>query len=938
MKRLLSLAIAALLSFQAAAQDHQLTRAEILAMSTDELAELPLDQLMQAVETLGVSSVDELFALIMNKNVSSASKAEENSFTSPLSSTVITRDELRTYGVTTIEEAFRLVPGMIVAEKANGVYDVHMRGLANIPDNNVLYYTECANVLVMVDGRPVHNYATGTTTFETLPIGIEDVERIEVVRGATSALYGANAVNGVINIITEKPDNATNVAKGSVQIGNNTTVADFALRKKVNDVFALGLTGNYQMRYRPTDKFYLIPQANYYVLNNEELFANGTTLSKEQYAEALSTGKIMDISGGADLTVSQVGQLYKLNGVSDDGNYYSFIDYNNPINDLSQFWPDPKLSRRTTGVNGYMAFTPSENLRIDVQGGFNYSMYVTTPVGNDDVSLRTRKYKGGYANLDVHLYGLKLQASYIGGPIDMCLGTHAFSMSETHNVNAQAEYDFKVGPVNIVPGVSLVYAKYVDVDPHYYDYGYGPVELSGYWGYGTLGNNYAETQDIAPSLRVDFKHEGLRLVAAVRSDKTDKPDKWNTSWQFAASYQVNDNNFVRAVYGRSFRAASLVNTASDYSWVRPSGATPAQVRFVGNENAPILHIDNVEVGYRVKPTSALLIDAEAFYSRSTDYGEIKSYTSNITLNGSAMQQVLQSFMGGTLDMTKVPQIVSGAMSTVSQLRYEDMPFVVHQFGIGLNIDWIISPKVVAKLNANIQRTTIDNYYQYSQNEMITRQLMRSQAAMSDGKTGVMALIQQVSAEAAASGDPVGYMQDCLGFTPVQAAKAQYDLMDEAGKEQYLQSLLDAYNGGPAVEGVERPLGLYYALKYDIRYDRTTNNYYLATSVDEPYTTEDNYRHKAMPSVYGMVGVICKPTSQWNISAFANLLGKREYTTVFGTETLDPRCTVNLKVSYKPVDVCEFFIAAHNLFNTEEREFVYTDKIGGSYTVGVSFGL
>lgn len=146
-------------------------------MSTDELAELPLETLMQAVETLGVSSVDELFAIIMNKNVSSASKSEESTFTSPLSSSVVTRDELRTWGVTTIEEALRLIPGMIVTEKTNGVYDVQVRGLNNIPDINMLLYTENSNTLVMIDGRPVHNYAMECITFEMLPIDIEDIER-----------------------------------------------------------------------------------------------------------------------------------------------------------------------------------------------------------------------------------------------------------------------------------------------------------------------------------------------------------------------------------------------------------------------------------------------------------------------------------------------------------------------------------------------------------------------------------------------------------------------------------------------------------------------------------------------------------------------------------------------------------------------------------------
>ena len=166
----------------------QLTKDQIMAMSIEQLSELPLEDLMQAVETLGVSSVDELFALIMNKNVSSASKEEEDSFVSPLSTTVITKAEMRSYGISTIEEAFRLIPGMIVTEKANGIYDIQMRGLSNIPDNNILLYTENANTLVMVDGRQIRNSIMGSLTMEMIPVSIEDVERIEVVRGACGAL------------------------------------------------------------------------------------------------------------------------------------------------------------------------------------------------------------------------------------------------------------------------------------------------------------------------------------------------------------------------------------------------------------------------------------------------------------------------------------------------------------------------------------------------------------------------------------------------------------------------------------------------------------------------------------------------------------------------------------------------------------------------------
>lgn len=943
MKKLLTILLAATLTFAAQAQDHKLTRDEILAMSTDQLAELPLDQLMEAVETLGVSSVDELFSLIMNKNVSSASKSEENSFTSPLSSTVITRDEMRTYGVTTIEEAFRLIPGMIVAEKTNGVYDVQMRGLANIPDNNMLYYTESANLLVMIDGRPCHNYATGLALFETMPISIEDVERIEVVRGATSALYGANAVNGVINIITQKPDNDKTAIQGSFQGGNNSAVADFALHKKANDVLALGFSGNFQVRHRKNDKIFLIPQDGYYVLNDTSTFSNGMTLSAQQLRTAVVTGKLTDVSKGADLSLQQIDNLYKISSVSsDDDSYadasYTFTSANNSNANVYANWPDPEISRRTAGINGYVTITPSPDVRLDLQGGFNYALYATTPIGNEDVSLRFRKSKIGYANLDSRIFGLHFQANYTGGPMDMSLGSRAFSMSETHSVAALAEYDIKAGPLTITPEVSYQYVKYVDSKPEYVDYGSGVVETSGYWGYYSQGDNFADLSGFAPSLRLDYKHGGLRLIGAVRSDKTSIPDKWNTSWQFAASYLINDNNFIRAVYGRSFRSASLVNTSSKFTWPRPTGSTPASMQFIGNEDAPILHIDNVEIGYRLKPTNALLIDAEAFYSRSTDYGALKSSRSDVLINGSSAQNILSGVMGGTVDVSNLAPLLQSLLSTKSCLQYDNMPFVVHQFGIGLNIDWIISSKLIAKVNANIQRTTIDNYYQYSQAEMIKSQLLQSQAALKDDKYGLNAMMQEVIYGATSSGKGAQYVLDCMGYTPVAGAKAQYDQLDQAGKEQYLQSLLAAYNGGPAVEGVDRPLGLYYALKYNVRYESEYDEYYLATSVAEPYETEDNYRHKATPAVYGMVGLIYKPTSQWNIAAFANVVGKREYTTLFGTEKVNPRCTVNLKVGYKPLESCEVFFNAHNLFNNQKREFIYTDKIGASYSVGVTFGL
>ncbi len=941
MKKLVTAILICSLSVGLFAQE-RLTREQILAMSTDQLSELPLEQLMEAVETLGVNSVDELFALIMNKNVSSASKEEENSFTSPLSSTVITRDEMRTYGVSTIEEAFRLIPGMIVSEKTNGVYDVQMRGLSNIPDNNMILYTENANILVMVDGRIAHNYATGIPFFETLPVSIEDIERIEVVRGATSALYGPNAVNGVVNIITQKPDAANCLVQGNLQVGNRTASADFGLRKSVNKVLALGLSGNYQIRYRQNGLLPFIPQDGYYVLNDNSLFSTSSTLSAEEYQNAIASGQLVDISNGADLSVEQISNLHT--GSQNQDGSYSFLSAISVDANVYDNWKEPEVARRNTGVNGYITLTPSENLRFDVQGGYQYAFYATTPVGNEDIALRYRETKNGYVNLNAKIYGLSLTANYSGGPIDLAVGSHAFGMDKTHNFNAQVDYDFQVGPLGIRPGVSYQFVKFKDREPAYFDYGdgKGPIEMSGYWGYYSKGMNSAELKDVAPSVRFDLKTGNFRLIAAIRGDKTSIPDKWSLSWQLAANYLINDNNFIRLVYGRSFRSATLANTSSNFNWSRANGSNPRYIQFLGNEDADIMHIDNFEVGYRWKPSPKLLIDGEAFYSRSTDYGELKSSESNVVMSGDALSTVLAGVLSGAIGMDQISSYLGSNLYTKSYIKYDEMPFVVHQFGIGLNIDWIISPKLIAKVNANVQRTTIDNYYQYSQAEMIARQLTQSLTTLYDNERGVYPLATEVLTGAATAqamgGSAMQYMQDCMGFTSIEEPLAKYKAMSKDEQDQYLAALLAAYNGGPAVEGVDRPLGIYYALKYNVRYDKMSDEYYLGTSVAEPYTTQDNYRHKAAPAVYGMLGLIYKPTEQWSLSAFANLLGKREYTTLFGTQKIDPRCTVNLKVGYKPVSSCEVFFNAHNLFNTNKQEFIYTDKIGGIYTVGVNFGI
>jgi len=133
---------------------------------------------------------------VYQETVITASRGAQSPLDSPNSTTIITRQDIRLSGHTRIPELLRRVAGMDVMQITGGDTNVSMRG----------FNSRFANkVLVLVDGRAVANDILGSTFWESFTIDVDQIERIEVVRGPGSALYGADAFAGVINIITIAP-------------------------------------------------------------------------------------------------------------------------------------------------------------------------------------------------------------------------------------------------------------------------------------------------------------------------------------------------------------------------------------------------------------------------------------------------------------------------------------------------------------------------------------------------------------------------------------------------------------------------------------------------------------------------------------------------------------------------------------------------------------
>ena len=147
---------------------------------------------------------------LVQLDVISVSKIARPWFGAAAAVYVLTSDDIRRSGARSIAEALRMVPGMNVAQLDNNKWAISARGF------NHLY---AHHLLVLLDGRSVYSPLHSGVHWDTIDTVLDDIDRIEVVRGPGAALWGANAVNGVINIITKKAE-ATQGNVVSIGVGN----------------------------------------------------------------------------------------------------------------------------------------------------------------------------------------------------------------------------------------------------------------------------------------------------------------------------------------------------------------------------------------------------------------------------------------------------------------------------------------------------------------------------------------------------------------------------------------------------------------------------------------------------------------------------------------------------------------------------------------------
>lgn len=219
---------------------------------------------------------DEILARdISELTVTSVAKRSQRLNDTAAAIYVITKEDLRRSGIYTIPEALRLVPGMQVAKQNTDHWAISARGFNSTLDNKLL---------VLIDGRAIYTPVFSGVYWGDQSTSINDIERIEVIRGPGASLYGANAVNGVVNIITKSAeDTQGNMLSATATVKGNG-IYEARHGGKTKDNFHYRTYAQYYDAagwYRGRSGFRLDGKAN----NNDSYTLQGDAYGGEQKAK-----------------------------------------------------------------------------------------------------------------------------------------------------------------------------------------------------------------------------------------------------------------------------------------------------------------------------------------------------------------------------------------------------------------------------------------------------------------------------------------------------------------------------------------------------------------------------------------------------------------------------------------------------------------------------
>jgi iron complex outermembrane receptor protein len=318
-----------------------------------------------AAELSAASKARETGDDLFEEQIVTAGVRASSESKAPASLTVIGEDEIRMSGAATVPEILRRVPGIDVAEMDPSDTNISIRGFNRRVSNKVL---------VLVDGRSVYQDFLGDTLWPLLDVAVQDISRIEVIRGPGSALYGANAFAGVINIITKIGDESQG-ARAFLLAGNHNTFQ--------GGVSAGGKTG--KLSYRTTVAYDRADKWTKDVGDERpdmlSQFAQPNRSREVQRADMAATydmGKIqIQAGGGYDnmaVEIVPLGALRTFGGTGQAG--FARLEVDSGQTKLKGFWNSLRMSSGPEywpqGITSLQSGIRSDVVDLSAQTGFDF--------------------------------------------------------------------------------------------------------------------------------------------------------------------------------------------------------------------------------------------------------------------------------------------------------------------------------------------------------------------------------------------------------------------------------------------------------------------------------------------------------------------------------------------------------------------------------------
>lgn len=223
--------------------------ATLLTATLSSFAEAEVPRSESTELSVGSSIAEELLLIKEEETVYIASRHDQPISQAPSNVYVLTDEDIRHSGATDIPTLLRRIPGLEVMQTTGADFNVSVRG-----DNQL----NANKLLVMVDGRSIYVDMQGGLFWKNLPVTLPEIKRIEVLKGPASVIYGFNAFDGVINIITKSPEEmkGTTVQVGGGELGTISSAAIHAgTQGKLGYRLSVGHDQNQQWRNRDTLAF-----------------------------------------------------------------------------------------------------------------------------------------------------------------------------------------------------------------------------------------------------------------------------------------------------------------------------------------------------------------------------------------------------------------------------------------------------------------------------------------------------------------------------------------------------------------------------------------------------------------------------------------------------------------------------------------------------------